>query len=159
SDSKIEDAQSGSESALGIILGALARINIISGPGMLAYLNCQSLEKLAIDNELCGSAYRLIRGLDLEDLEVVADLLSTVGPSGNYLGQKHTSKRFRDEHFMPSEIICRLTADSWLESGSKSMFDRASERVDQILKDHTPEAPDNLKELEKVYIQLRKERT
>ena len=156
SDSKIEDSQSGFESALGIMLGALARINVVSGPGMLGQLNCQSLEKLVIDNEICGSAYRLTRGIDLEDLDVVADLLEAVGPGGNYLGQKHTSKRFRSEHFMPSDVLCRLMPDKWLESGSKTALARANERVTTLLHDYTYEAPENLEKLELVYDQLMK---
>lgn len=154
SDSKIEDSQSGFESALGIMLGAIARINVVSGPGMLGQLNCQSLEKLVIDNEICGSAYRLARGIDLEDLDVVANLLEVVGPGGNYLGQKHTSKRFRSEHFMPSDVLCRLMPDKWRESGSKTTLARANEKVTSLLRDYTYEAPDNLEELELTYEQL-----
>jgi trimethylamine--corrinoid protein Co-methyltransferase len=53
-DSKVVDAQTGFESGLGLFLAALARVNVVSGPGMLATENCQSLEKLVIDNEICG---------------------------------------------------------------------------------------------------------
>jgi trimethylamine--corrinoid protein Co-methyltransferase len=156
SDSKIEDSQSGFESALGIMLGALTRVNVVSGPGMLGQLNCQSLEKLVIDNEICGSAYRLTRGIDLEDLDVVANLLEVVGPGGNYLGQKHTSKRFRSEHIMPSNVLCRLMPDKWLESGSKTAQMRANEKVSSLLQDYTYEKPENLAELENAYDQLAK---
>ncbi len=157
SDAKIEDSQSGFESGIGLMFGALSKINVISGPGMLAHLNCQSLEKLVIDNELCGSAYRLSRGIDFEDAEIVVELISKVGSSGDYLRQKHTSKNLRSEHFMPSDIISRRTTKSWIEDGSRDTFDRATEKVTNILKSHTPKYPDQLEALERTFMDIRKE--
>jgi trimethylamine--corrinoid protein Co-methyltransferase len=60
SDSKALDLQAGYETCQGILSAALAGINIVSGVGILDYLTCQSFEKLMIDNELCGMAYRLM---------------------------------------------------------------------------------------------------
>ena len=156
SDAKTEDSQSGFESGIGMVLGALAKINVVSGPGMLAQLNCQSLEKLVIDNELCGSAYRFAKGIDIEDIDAITDLISKVGSSGQYLNQKHTSKKLRSEHFMPSDIVSRLTTDSWIEGGSKSTFDRAHEKVNSILKDHSPEYPERIDDLEKAFDGIKK---
>ncbi len=156
SDAIIEDSQSGFESGIGLMLGALLKINVISGPGMLAQLNCQSLEKLVIDNELCGSAYRLSRGVAFEDAKIVAELISKVGSSGDYLRQKHTSMNLRSEHFMPSDIISRLTTKSWIEDGSRDAFDRATEKVTDILKNHTPKYPDQLEEFEKTFMDIKR---
>ena len=138
SDSKTIDAQTGFESALGIALGAMTRINIISGPGALAYINMQSLEKLVIDNELCGAGYRLIDGLDVDETERIPDLINSVGPGGDFLGQRHTAKNFRIEHYIPSDLIDRLPTDSWIGGGSKDVNDRARKKVKSLLKKHTP---------------------
>jgi trimethylamine--corrinoid protein Co-methyltransferase len=138
SDSKSVDAQTGFESGLGIALGAMARINVVSGPGALAYINLQSLEKLVIDNELCGAAFRLTRNQDFEDTSELTELISKVGPAGNFLGQRHTARNLRREHFMPSDIIDRLTTESWMDGGSKTTMERAKEKVDLILEKHTP---------------------
>ena len=54
SDSKLLDAQAGLESSMGANLAALAGINNVSGPGMLDFENCFSLEKLVVDNEIYG---------------------------------------------------------------------------------------------------------
>jgi trimethylamine--corrinoid protein Co-methyltransferase len=156
SDAKTEDSQSGFESGIGVVLGALSGINVISGPGMLAQLNCQSLEKLVIDNELCGSAYRFSRGIDFEDIDIITDLISKVGSGGQYLNQKHTSKKLRSEHFMPSDVICRLTANSWIEGGSKNTFDRAREKVNAILLNHTHEDPEQIEELDQTFDEIKK---
>jgi len=67
SDSKLIDAQAGFESGIGLVMGALAGINIISSAGMLDFESCQSFEKLVIDNELCGVALRVAKGIDESD--------------------------------------------------------------------------------------------
>jgi len=137
SDSIIEDSQSGYETGLGLIMGVLARINIISGPGLLAQLNCLSLEKLVIDNEYCGSALRLIRESDSLIDDEIQDLIHDVGPGGNYLGKKHTQKNYRKRHLFPSDVLSRLNIQSWVDDGKKTTFDRARVIVDTLLKNET----------------------
>ena len=44
SDSKTSDGQGGFESGMGILIAAMSGVNIVSGPGMQASENCQSLE-------------------------------------------------------------------------------------------------------------------
>src|SRR5437899_11150784 len=56
SDSKRVDAQAGYETGTGVILAALAGVNIVSGVGILHFITCQSLENLVIHNQLSGMA-------------------------------------------------------------------------------------------------------
>ncbi len=152
SDSKTIDSQSGLESALGIVLGALTGINVISGPGMLDFESCQSLEKLLIDNEICGMAMRLIQGISVSEESLAEGLISDLGPGGHFLNSRHTLKWFRKEQFMPSILIDRLTTSLWQEKGSKTTYQRAKEEVKRILSKHEPEAlpPDLERELDRV---------
>ena len=138
SDSKVVDVQSGFESALGITLAAIAGVNIVSGPGMLACENCQSLEKLVIDNEICGEVLRLVGGVSLEADSLATEVIRKVGPGGHFLAERHTRENLMREHFMPSDIVCRLTPISWRKEGSKDTVDRAREMVDKLLKEHMP---------------------
>ena len=64
SDAKRLDAQAGLETGIGAALAALAGINSVSGPGMLDFESCQSLEKLVLDNEICGMILRLVQGIE-----------------------------------------------------------------------------------------------
>jgi trimethylamine--corrinoid protein Co-methyltransferase len=57
SDAKLLDAQAGLETSMGATLAALAGINNVSGPGMLDFESCFSLEKLVLDNEICGMVF------------------------------------------------------------------------------------------------------
>ena len=63
SDSKCLDYQAGFESGMGAVLAVLAGINVVSGPGMLDCVSCQSFEKVLLDHEMCGQALRLARGV------------------------------------------------------------------------------------------------
>ena len=139
SDSKMLDSQSGIESSIGIILAVLAGINVVSGPGMLIFENCQSLEKLVIDNEICGMALRLVDGIAMNCETFALDVIGKVGPGGHYLAEKHTRKWLEKEHFMPSNVIDRLTLEAVRKQGSKDLIDKAREAVDQTLKEHVPE--------------------
>jgi trimethylamine--corrinoid protein Co-methyltransferase len=139
SDSKMLDAQSGIESSSGILLGALAGVNVVSGPGMLVFENCQSLEKLVIDNEICGMALRLVEGIAVNSETYALEVISKVGPGGDYLAEKHTRDWLKKEHFMPSDIIDRLTLEAERKQGLKDITSKARQTVDQVLKEHVPE--------------------
>jgi len=146
SDSKIIDAQSGLESSLGIILGVLAGINVISGPGMLIFESCQSLEKLVVDNEICGMSLRLNKGIIVNNDSLASTVISRVGPGGHYLAERHTREWLEREHLMPSDVIDRLTVEAWKKQGSKNTTSRAREIVDRILRESVPELlPTNIR--------------
>jgi len=52
SDAKQLDTQAGFETGMSATLAALSGINSISGPGMLDFESCHSLEKLIVDHEI-----------------------------------------------------------------------------------------------------------
>ena len=152
SDTKVVDAQAGFESATGIILGALAGINVISGPGMLYFENCLSYEKLVIDDTICGMAERLVRGIDVNDETLALEAIRRVGAGGHFLADKHTIEWFKKELFIPSELVDRQDLKLWKEQGSKDTFKRAKEVAQKIIRDHKPEPlpPDIEKKLDSV---------
>jgi trimethylamine--corrinoid protein Co-methyltransferase len=138
SDAKILDYQSGLESGIGAILAALSGINVISGPGMLDFESCQSLEKLVLDNEICGMAYRLIQGIGFMEEVLALDLLKEVSSEKHFLTSPHTLKWFKKEAFFPSEVIDRSNLGDWEKSGKKTAGQRAKEKVKKILSTHQP---------------------
>jgi trimethylamine--corrinoid protein Co-methyltransferase len=140
SDSKTVDYQAGMESAMGATIAALSGINNISGPGMLDFESCQSLEKLVLDNEVCRMALRLVEGIELRDDPVVPlDLMREGIERKSFLSLAHTMKWFRKEVYYPDEVIDRNALDEWQRQGSKDAATRATERVEKILAAHTSE--------------------
>jgi trimethylamine--corrinoid protein Co-methyltransferase len=152
SDAKLLDGQAGLESALGTFLGALARVNMISGAGMLEFESCQSEEKLVIDNEIIGMARRLIEGIATQERMIPLELMREVGHQGSFLGTKHTREWFRREQFIPSSVIDRHTRQAWENEGRKSIAERAQERAEEIIaayqsKEIPPEVEKELTEI------------
>ena len=138
SDTKIVDAQTGLESASGAMLGALAGINMISGPGMMDFESCFSLEKLVIDAEIVGMAKRLVRGVDASEDPLALDIMRQVGHKGNFLGTKHTARHYRTEDYMPSEVIDRDYRETWFRKGALDVNARAHRRVEELIASYEP---------------------
>jgi trimethylamine--corrinoid protein Co-methyltransferase len=145
SDTKIVDAQTGLESASGAVLGALAGVNMISGPGMMDFESCFSLEKLVIDAEIVGMAKRLVRGVDDSDEPLALDVMREVGHKGQFLATKHTARRYRREDYMPSEVIDRDYRKSWFDKGALDVNARAHRRVEELIASYEPlDLPDDV---------------
>ena len=153
SDAKINDAQAGFESGVGAVLAAISGVNVVSGPGMMNFESCQSLEKLVVDNEICGLAYRLIEGISQRDDPITKHLFEDLTEEPQFLSSPHTRKWYREEHTFP-KIIDRDTYDSWVALGKKSIVDRASEEVERILKKNPPPLLDRetLQDLQKIML-------
>jgi trimethylamine--corrinoid protein Co-methyltransferase len=154
SDAKTIDAQAGLESGIGAVLAALSGINVISGPGMLDFESCQSLEKLLIDHEICQMAYRLIEGISQRDEPLILDLFAEITPHSQFLTLEHTRRWYREEHLFP-RLIDRTTYGDWVRSGKKPLAERAHEEVERLLREAEPCLQDEDKQAELKRIMLR----
>lgn len=140
-DAEIFDPQAAVESGFGMLLGALAGINMIRGVGMLAHGSAVSMEKMVFDNEICGMIHRLVNGITVTDDTLAVDVIKqNKFNGGGILGSEHTFDWFRKELFVPSkDIIHRTSYTKYVEGGSKEMFVRAGEKKARILNSY--EAP------------------
>ena len=138
SDAKLLDAQAGLETSMGATLAALAGINNISGPGMLDFESCLSLEKLVLDNEVCGMTLRLIRGIepreDFPSLPRFEELLK----EQHLLISPHTRRYLKEEHYFPGSVIDRANRSRWQEEGSTTLGERAHREVEKHIQKHIP---------------------
>ena len=138
SDAKRLDAQAGLESGIGAILAALSGINNVSGPGMIDFESCQSLEKLVVDNEICGMAYRLIGGIEPKEDFPALPIFRELIEEGHLLISKHTRRYLREEHFMPGPVIDRANRSRWKEEGGLTLEERARGEVERLLDGYVP---------------------
>jgi trimethylamine--corrinoid protein Co-methyltransferase len=142
SDAKQLDAQAGLETSIGATLAALSGINNISGPGMLDFESCQSLEKLVLDNEICGMTYRLIAGIEPKDdfpsLPIFQELLA----EQHLLIADHTRRHLKQEHYFPGTVIDRANRSRWQEEGSLTLEQRAHTEVISLLASYEPPGMD-----------------
>jgi trimethylamine--corrinoid protein Co-methyltransferase len=133
-ESKLPDMQAGLESGMGALIGALSGINMISGAGMLDSLLCQSPEKLVIDAEGIAMAKRMLEGMKIHTDTLATGFYEGVDfKGGDFLKQKITLQLFRKEQHMPSKVIDRDSMRGWNESGRLDTFDRARQRVVELL--------------------------
>jgi trimethylamine--corrinoid protein Co-methyltransferase len=138
SDAKLLDAQAGWESGMGATLAALSGIHECSGPGMLDLENCHSIEKLVLDNEICGAVKRLRRGMEPRDDFPTLGRMEELLRDGHLLISDHSRAHLRDQQFMPDRIVDRLPRPRWVEDGSSLLGERAQARIDHLLEDHAP---------------------
>lgn len=110
----------------------LAGADLMCGVGLLEDSSCLFYEQIVIDDEIVGAIARLIRGEWADDETMALDVIEKVGPGKNFLAQRHTMAHMRTEFFMPN-LVDRRSFDAWSQAGSKSMRDRAREKVKDIL--------------------------
>lgn len=139
SDAKVVDAQAGLESSLGTVVAALAGVNVVSGAGMLEFESCQSLEKLVIDDEICGLAQRLVQGVQPRTQPLAADLFAGPEHGETFLTSPTTLCWLREEAAYPTPVIDRLPRRTWEEAGGPSALERAHRRVQELLEHHQPQ--------------------
>jgi len=150
SDSRDLDGQAGFESGTGAYLAALAGINSVSGPGMLYFESCLSLEKLVFDNEICGMAKRLLRGIEPREDLPSGGLFDELLRERTLLASDHTLRNFRLDHFIPGPTINRTQNDS---APYVTLTGRARAQVESLVAKHQPPTvlgADQTRELEKV---------
>jgi trimethylamine--corrinoid protein Co-methyltransferase len=146
SDAKSLDAQAGLESSMGATLAALSGINSVSGPGMLDFESCISMEKLVVDNEICGLVQRMARGIEPREDFPARPHFEEMLAEGHLLISKHTRKHLRDEHYFPGPVIERANLSRWREEGSSTLWERARNEVGKHLSAYEPSRlPDDVK--------------
>ena len=138
SDAKIVDTQCGLESMGSNFVAALSGANIISGCGMLDLESCLSYEKLVIDAEMIGMVKRFVKGIAVRDDPIALSLMQKSGHKGDFLTLPHTRKWYREEQYLPSEVIDRASFEGWKSRGEKSTFERARNRVEKLVATYQP---------------------
>jgi len=144
SDAVMFDAQAATESGFGMLLGALAGINVIRGVGMLDHGGAVSMEKMVYDNEVCGMILRLINGITVTEETLAVDFIKeTDHNASDIIGSEHTLDWFKKELFYPSpDIISRISYGQYVQHGGKEIFERAREKKERILDNYQPPAID-----------------
>ena len=137
-DAKLVDAQAGMESAASTNFGVLSGINMISGAGMLDFLACQSLEKLVIDAEAIANSKRFLKGIDQTAETLALAHYEDFEFPGNFLKHKLTRQLYREEFYLPSQIIDRGSLREWKENRKPDTFLRAKSYVDELLANYQP---------------------
>lgn len=133
-DSKLPDNQSGYEKGMTMTLATLSGGGFVfESAGMLASLLGCSLEAMVIDDDMLSCIRRIGRGIEVNDETLSFDVIKeTVTGPGHFLGSTQTMALMESEFVYPINAD-RKSPDDWRDAGSKDMWEKASERVDEIL--------------------------
>jgi trimethylamine--corrinoid protein Co-methyltransferase len=142
SDAKELDAQAGAESFGSALLAALAGVNSVSGPGMLDFVLVFSLPKLVFDNEVCGQALHLARPLQIVDDLPTGRLVAAQLAEMHLITAPHTLAHWEQQLYLPGAVYDRKNREAWQRAGSKTLWQRAVEEVEQRLAAYTPVVTD-----------------
>lgn len=138
-DAKIPDAQAGMEKGTSLLLGALAGADTFGHCGICGTDHAGSLGWLYLDNEAMEYVKRILRGFEVDNERVAAEVVGKVGPGGNFLAEEHTVRHFRDELWPPGPAWTRESWDGWQSHGCSSMADRIRNEVNCLLHTHKVE--------------------
>lgn len=145
------DAQIGHEKTLTGLMPALAKTSLIYGMGMIDMGMAVSYEQLLMDAEFVRMFKRAEQGIEVNEDTLAQEVISAVGPAGNYLGQRHTLKHMRKE-ISTVKLIDRKSASLWEKEGSLDIVQRANKEAKRIFTKYEPErlAPELEQELDSI---------
>ena len=138
-DAKAVDAQMGAEKALSAVTAGLAGANMVyESCGMTAALLGASFEAFVLDDEMLGSVYRVLRGVEVnEETLGVAAIREAVMGEGHFLGSSHTMDAMQRDYIFP-QLADRDPPITWAEKGAPDIWQRAREKAQAILAEHRP---------------------
>jgi trimethylamine--corrinoid protein Co-methyltransferase len=137
-DAKVMDGQAALESLLSVVMAKLCGSNLVHDVG---YLECGltcSFEMIVLTDELIALANNMMKGIEINDENLMLDEIDDVGPGGHFLNTKATLSRFKD--FWYPSLLDRSLRSTWLENGGMTLEQRLRERVKEIVREHQPEA-------------------
>jgi len=111
------------------------------------------LEKLVIDNEICGMALRIVKGVELRE-GFSKDLYGDIYNGEHFLTSPHTVEWLREEFYFPSDVISRENYQVWESTVGKSAGEKAHDKVNNILHEKQDDLLDNaiVEELKKIML-------
>jgi len=140
-DSELVDAQAGLEAAELSLLAMMAGSNLNHDVGYLDYGMTGALELIVIVDEFIAMNRRLMGGIAVDASTLAVDVVAQVGPGGDFLKTKHTSRNMRTAQWRPT-ILNRKGWDKWTEDGGVDLREQARRKALRLLAEHeTPPLP------------------
>jgi trimethylamine--corrinoid protein Co-methyltransferase len=112
---------------------AMGGVDLIQGPGALETSNMMTLEQIVVDDEIACFCKRIRDGIDMSAAKNYFEDIKDVKPGGHFLMQPNTLDACRSSEFMMPTLCDRGSFEQWVELGRPDMYDRAKERVEEIL--------------------------
>jgi trimethylamine--corrinoid protein Co-methyltransferase len=151
SNAKLIDYQLGAEKLPLATASALSGANlIVLHGGVTAELAYNPILAI-IDDDIANTIGRIVEGFEISDETIGLDLIKNVGSDGTFLNSKQTRTMWRSEDYMP-KIFDKTSYQEWINTGKKTVLDRAKEKYEEIISTHKPLAlsPQQDSEIERI---------
>ncbi len=132
SNSKLNDAQSGYETAMSTAAGVLAGADMLNMGGLLDALKVFDFAKAVIDDEIAQMLKRLKHGITFNEEELALQVIAQIKPGGSFMMSPHTARRMKSEALL-TRLADREARETWEKKGSLDTHARAMVRVNEIL--------------------------
>jgi trimethylamine--corrinoid protein Co-methyltransferase len=140
-DAKVLDEQAAIEASVSLVTAGLSGANLIHDVGYLESGLLGSLDMLVLSDEVISMVKRILRGMRVDDEALALDVIANVGPGGHFVGEEHTRRHLRGEHWLP-KLMDRTNRETWERGGAKTMDRRVREKVTDILEQYEPDPLD-----------------
>ena len=131
-------AQSSYERAINWTMPTLSWPDVLVGPGLLGGSTILCVEQLVLDVEIFRRMARLSEGVNTDSDQWLEKSMLDVGPGGNFLKQRSTSKAVREGVWYLSTIGFHDTYEKWRLAGMPDVIDTLQDTVKEVLKNYTP---------------------
>lgn len=143
------DVQNGAEKGTQFFASLLSGFNLLMGAGVLNGVRTMSCEQMVIDHDLFERVNRFMKGMRVDEETLALDTIIHVGPGGNYMTEPHTLEWLRKGEHYYSEIF---RPAGGMGRVSRTALERAHEKVEKILKEHTPAVTEHTAQQIKEYV-------
>jgi len=133
SDAKQPGPQAVMEKIFTLLPSVLSGVDACVGFGSIETSNLLCLEQIVVDHEIAKMCQRIKDGVDVSDARDLMADVKTVGPGGHFLAQRSTREACRSAEFLQTELFDRNTHGRWVELGKPDIYEKARDKVDEIL--------------------------
>ena len=131
-NAKLNDAQSGYETAASTFAGLLGGVDMFNMGGLLDALMCFDFAKATIDDEIALMMKRLQRGLEFGEANLSLDVIADAGPAGMFLDKAQTYELMKETLYLP-DLADRDARNRWEKLGATDTHTKALNKVREIL--------------------------
>jgi len=132
-DANIDDEQLGWEKMMTLLAAASGGNDLIVNSGMFGTGMSVTNEQLLLDNEMNRFSKRMLKGVEVSDATIAKNVITEVGPRGDYLATDHTLDNLRTGEHVETTVITGMNYENWKNAGAKTCSDLAAEKIDKML--------------------------
>ncbi|MDK2881110.1 MAG: hypothetical protein PWQ99_885 [Clostridia bacterium] len=130
---------------------------MIYGMGLLEGGLTWDYAMVVMENEMARMIMHCVRGIPVNDEKIAFEVLSEVGPGGEYISHPHTFKHFKE--LSHAELLDRRSREAWSADGGKDLVERSYEKALEILNSFKPKplSEDVQRELKRILAEAEEE--